>query len=31
MPIDTPSWIWGYKDITIIGMPLADRGFSHLK
>lgn len=30
MPIDvdTPAWILGYKDVTVIGLPLADKSFA---
>ncbi|MBT3836288.1 hypothetical protein HOD05_04485 [Candidatus Woesearchaeota archaeon] len=30
MPLDvtTPAWILGYKDITVIGLPLADKAFA---
>ncbi len=30
MPLDvtTPAWILGYKDVTVIGLPLADRPFA---
>jgi len=26
--IDTPAWILGYKDVTVIGIPLADKPFA---
>ena len=30
MPLDvnSPAWILGYKDVTVIGLPLADKSFA---
>lgn len=28
LDVDTPAWILGYKDVTVIGLPLADKPFA---